>query len=358
MALSGKVIGEKRLTDIAKRFESNPILKPADVKPSVDGLAVECLLNPGVFRYDGKTHLLLRVAERPVQEEGVVSLPVLKDGSVEILSFDKDDPDLDTTDPRGIVYKGQPYLTTLSHLRLASSDDGVNFTVSDRSIFGEGKHESFGIEDCRVGQIDGMFYLLYTAVSENGHGIGMITTSDWRDFNRHGVIIPPANKDGALFEEKIQGDYWCIHRPTGEGLGGNTMWVARSPDLRHWGRHECLAAPRKGKWDAARIGAGASPIKTEKGWLAIYHGANEDNTYCLGAMLMDLDTPAHVIARSDEPIMVPATDYEKYGFFGMVIFTNGHVVDGDTVTIYYGASDEVICGAEFSIEEILETLEV
>ena len=188
--------------------------------------------------------------------------------------------------------------------------------------------------------------------------IGMITTSDWRDFDRHGVVIPPANKDGALFEDKIKGDYWCIHRPTGEGLGANTMWVARSPDLEHWGRHECLATPRKDKWDSARIGAGASPVKTEKGWLEIYHGANEDNTYCLGAMLLDLDNPANVLARSDEPIMVPTTDYEKYGFFGEVIFTNGHVVDGDTVTIYYGASDEVICGAEFSIEEILRRLGV
>ena len=346
------------MADIADRFENNPILKPVDVTPSVDGLAVECLLNPGVFRYGGETHLLLRVAERPVQEEGVVTLPILKDGAVEILSFDKDDPDLDTTDPRGIVYKGKPYLTTLSHLRLASSDDGVRFTVSDTSIFGEGKHESFGIEDCRVAELDGLFYLLYTAVSENGHGIGMISTSDWQSFNRHGVIIPPANKDGALFEEKIGGEYWCLHRPTGEGLGGNFMWVARSPDLLHWGRHESLAAPRKGKWDSARIGAGASPIKTDKGWLTTYHGANEENTYCLGAMLLDLDDPTKVLARSDAPIMVPTTDYEKHGFFGTVVFTNGHVVDGDAVTVYYGASDEVICGAQFSIEEILGTLGV
>ncbi len=164
------------MTDIARRFKDNPILSPKDVKPSVEGLKVECLLNPGVFRYDGKVHLLLRVAERPEQKEGVISLPVLRDGKTEILTFDKNDPDLDDTDPRGVVYKGDCYLTTLSHLRLASSDDGVNFTVSDQSIFGEGRHESFGVEDCRVAEIDGRFYLLYTAVSENGHGIGMIST--------------------------------------------------------------------------------------------------------------------------------------------------------------------------------------
>jgi len=344
------------MSDIAQRFEANPILKPAHVAPSVDGLAVECLLNPGVFRYGGKTHLLLRVAERPVQQEGIVSLPVLNNGKPEILTFDKSDPDLDTTDPRGIVYKGKPYLTTLSHFRLASSDDGVSFTVSDTSLFGEGRHESFGIEDCRVAEVEGRFYLLYTAVSENGHGIGMMSTSDWQAFKREGIIIPPPNKDGALFEEKINGEYWMMHRPTNDGLGGNHMWVARSPNLRYWGKHECLAAPRKGKWDSARIGAGASPIKTDKGWLVIYHGANGDNTYCLGAMLLDIADPRKVLARSDDPIMVPTTDYEKYGFFGEVVFTNGHVVDGDTVTLYYGASDEVICGARFSIEDILASL--
>lgn len=109
-------------------------------------------------------------------------------------------------------------------------------------------------------------------------------------------------------------------------------------------------------WDSARVGAGAPPIRTEKGWLEIYHGADENNRYCLGALLLDLDDPSIVLARSDEPIMEPKEEYEKVGFFGDVVFTNGHLVDGDNLTIYYGASDEVICGAEFSISRILETL--
>jgi predicted GH43/DUF377 family glycosyl hydrolase len=291
-----------------------------------------------------------------VQKEGAISLAVLKDGKTDILEFDKSDPQVDDTDPRILFYQGECFLTTLSHLRLASSDDGVHFSVSEHGIFGEGRHESFGVEDCRVAEIDGGFYLLYTAVSENGHGIGMISTADWQHFHRHGVVIPPANKDGALFEEKIQGEYVCIHRPTGVGLGANSMWIARSRDLDYWGKHEFLAAPREGYWDSARIGAGASPIRTEKGWLEIYHGATAENTYSLGALLLDLNDPTKVLARSNEPIMIPTAAYEKYGFFGKVIFTNGHLVDGDTVRVYYGASDRVICGAEFSIQEILKSL--
>ena len=115
----------------------------------------------------------------------------------------------------------------------------------------------------------------------------------------------------------------------------------------HWGNHRCIAHSRKGMWDSARVGAGAAPIRTPQGWLEIYHGATVNPTrYCLGAMLLDLDEPWKVLARSKEPIMEPIAEYEQVGFFGNVVFTNGHLVDGDEVTIYYGASDSVICGAQ------------
>ncbi|MBQ8916939.1 MAG: glycosidase, partial [Alistipes sp.] len=78
--------------------------------------------------------------------------------------------------------------------------------------------------------------------------------------------------------------------------------------------------------------------------------------YCLGALLLDRNDPSRVLARSEQPLMEPEAPYELTGFFGNVVFTNGHLVDGDRLTIYYGASDEVICGAEFSIAEILKTL--
>ena len=94
------------------------------------------------------------------------------------------------------------------------------------------------------------------------------------------------------------------------------------------------------------------------GWLEIYHGANEDNRYCLGALLLDHNDPSIVLARSAEPIVEPTAEYEKTGFFGNVVFTNGHLVDGDEITIYYGASDEVICAGKLSINEILSSLHV
>ncbi len=342
--------------DLARRFHENPILRPADIKPSIDGMKIECLLNPGVFRFAGKIWMLCRVAEQTEQDDATIKVPIFNsEGKIEILNFDKNDPELDTTDPRVIAYQGEKYLTTLSHLRLVSSTDGKNFKedASYPLIVGEGALESFGIEDCRVADLEDGYHLTYTKVSEIAVGVGYMFTRDWKTFERRGMIFPPHNKDSAIFERKINGKYYALHRPSSPELGGNYIWIAESPDLLHWGNHNCIAITRPNMWDSARVGAGAAPIETEQGWLEIYHGANKEHRYCLGALLLDKNNPSKVLARSKDPIMEPTMDYEKTGFFGNVIFTNGHIVEGDTITIYYGASDEVICGANLSIKEIL-----
>ena len=349
------------MPDITSRFPQNPILFPADIPPSSPGLTVECLLNPGAFRFLNRTWLLLRVAERPPQKPGVTSVPVLDGGAqsrIEILEFQQGDPQLDLSDSRFIRHAGHDYLTTLSHLRLVSSEDGVHFRLEPdyRPLFGQGEFETFGIEDCRVTQIGDEYLLTFSAVSPHGVGVGLRTTRDWKNFQNHGMIFTSHNKDCAIFEEQIDGNYYALHRPSGTGIGGNYIWIAQSPDLKHWGNHRCIAHTRPGMWDEVRIGAGAAPIRTEAGWLEIYHGATKSNRYCLGALLLDLKEPWKVLARSKEPVMEPTAPYELTGFFGNVVFTNGHIVDGDKVTLYYGASDSVVCGAALSISEVLRSL--
>jgi len=345
--------------DIAQRSINNPLLRPGDLKAGIAGMEITCLLNPGVFRMNGKTWLLLRVAERPKQIEDKISFPIYnKDGNIEILSFDKDDSQLDASDPRVILYKGKNYLTTLSYLRLVASDDDIHFQEDQNypPIFGKGDLEAFGIEDCRVATMDDGFYLSFTEVSPIAVGVGLIVTKDFKHYDRKGMIFPPHNKDCALFEEKINGLYYAFHRPSSPELGGNYIWLAESLDRIHWGNHKCVAVTREGSWDETRVGAGGPPIKTSEGWLEIYHGANREHRYCLGALLLDLNDPCKVLARSEEPIMEPIAEYEQTGFFGNVVFTNGHYVKDDMIKIYYGASDEVICSAEFSITEILNSL--
>jgi len=344
------------MKDLAKRFPQNPLLLPKDVRPSAEGLQVICLLNPGVFIFDQKIWLLVRVAESIKQVEGWAFLPALNDdGKLDIIEVPLNDPDLIATDARVFNYQGLDYLTTVSHLRLLSSADGISFAEEKGypGLFGSGQLERFGIEDCRVSLIEGVYYLTYTAVSDSGVGVGMQTTRDWQHFERKGMILPPHNKDVAIFEEKIRGNYYALHRPSSKDIGGNYIWLAESPDGLHWGNHKCIIKTRQGMWDSERVGAGAAPIKTDRGWLEIYHGATLANRYCLGAFLLDLEDPSIVLARTVDPIMVPTERYELSGFFGFVVFTNGHLVKGDELTIYYGAADEFVCGATFSIQEIL-----
>ena len=346
------------MADIAQRFPGNPLLVPAQVRPSQPGSKIECLLNPGVFLHEGRTHLLVRVAERPEPQPGRVRVPIMEEGKLKILDWDSGDPALNTSDPREYKYQGEGYLSTLSHLRLFVSDDGIAFSPAEQApLWGQGILETFGIEDCRVTTFeDGRFFLTYTAVSAWGYGVGLRETSDWRTYTHHELILPPSNKDAAIFERKIAGRYVCLHRPSGVIVGGHYIWMAFSNDLKHWGGHCPVARTRPGMWDSARIGAGAAPIYTGQGWLEIYHGADQNSRYCLGALLLDLHEPWKVLARSAEPIMEPLAEYEQKGFFGHVVFTNGHLVNGDEITLYYGASDNVICGAKLSLEKILASL--
>lgn len=340
-----------------ERFAANPLITPEQVTPSQPGWEILGVFNPGVFRHEHRLGLVLRVAERPPQEAGWLSVPVMDpaaEGGMRVLRWRLDDPLLDARDPRIVSYDGDTYLTSISHLRLAWSTDGVTFAIDTLpAVTGQGPQETFGCDDARVARINGTWYLTYSVASPMGVAVGMSSTRDWRSFTHHGNPLCPDNKDCALFEERLAGHYWCLHRPSNVHIPGNHIWLASSPDLHHWGHHLCLAMTRPGMWDAARIGGCGSPIRTERGWLVIYHGANAANRYCLGAMLLDLHDPRRVIKRLEQPIMVPETDDERHGFMPDVIFNNGHDLQGDTLTLYYGACDERICGARVSLSALL-----
>jgi predicted GH43/DUF377 family glycosyl hydrolase len=172
-----------------------------------------------------------------------------------------------------------------------------------------------------------------------------------------GNIFHPDNKDTTIFPQKVNGLYYALHRPSTSEYAKPNMWIAESPDLYHWGNHRLVAAVREGAWDSTRMGASCVPILTEKGWLEIYHGADESNCYCLGAMLLEKDEPWKVIARSSVPILEPTESYEVEGYFGNVVFGCGLVQDGDNINIYYGAADTCVCLAIASISSILKELE-
>jgi beta-1,2-mannobiose phosphorylase / 1,2-beta-oligomannan phosphorylase len=337
--------------DLLTRWPGNPLITPADVRPSRPDWKVDCAFNAGVAQVGDETIMLLRVAESVARaDEGTTCVPLLEaDGeawrcTTKTLRFD--DPAYNFADPRMIALRADPsqvYLTSLSHLRLARSSNGTDFVVDDEPfLFPSTRYERFGCEDARLTPIDGRWYINYTAVSDLGIATGLAVTDDFRSVERLGLIFSPDNRDVCLFPRRIDGSYWCLHRPAPKHLGTPEIWIARSPDLMHWGHHQRLAGAVPGGWEASKIGGGAPMIETDRGWLQIYHGVDADQRYSLGALLLDRDDPRIVRARLAGPLAKPTTEYELTGFFGNVLFSCGAVVVGDELRVYYGAADEVM----------------
>lgn len=342
------------------RSSKNPIISPVDVKPSMPGWKVVCVFNAGVTIFNDEVLLLLRVAEQPLQDgKNKIVSPIVdaKSQAIRLLEFDRNDPDIDISDSRVIVTKDTMYLTSLSHFRIARSKDGINFKVEEKpAVFPEGEYEEYGIEDPRITCIDGAYYISYSAVSSLGICTCLIKTNDFVSFERMGVIFPPDNKDVEIFPEKINGKYYSLHRPSSGSMKCNNMWIAESQDLISWGNHRFLIGTRRGSWDSERVGGSLVPIKTSKGWLEIYHGADESHRYCLGAILLDSDEPWQVIGRTEKPIMEPEADYEKQGFFGNVVFPCGGLLDNGIIKLYYGTSDTFMAYAELEMDAVMSMI--
>ncbi|MGO4344905.1 glycoside hydrolase family 130 protein [Paenibacillus sp. MCAF9] len=346
------------------RYEENPIITPADIQPYHKGFQVIGAFNAGVAEYNGETLLLLRVAEQPISDDpNKVLAPVYNTGTgkIDLVELDRKDERYDFSDPRVVRDVTQnatfAYLTSISYVRIARSKDGHRFTIDNEPfIYPSNEQEIFGVEDPRVTQIGEDYYIYFSVVSPKGIGESMVSTRDFSNVTHHGMIFSPDNKDVLIFPEKIGGKYYALHRPTMKSIGTPEIWIAESDNLLYWGNHKHLLGLRQGMWDSGRIGGGAVPIKTDKGWLELYHGATMEHRYCMGAVLLDLEHPEKVIARSAAPVLEPEADYEKKGFFGDVVFSCGVVVDGDIVRMYYGVADTSMACAELSLQEILDSL--
>jgi predicted GH43/DUF377 family glycosyl hydrolase len=343
------------------RSPHNPIITPKDIPPYLKDYEVIGVFNAGVMRYNGEVLLLLRVAERPPQDDPNFFLSPFYDvanSTVGINRFEKGQPGYDFSDSRGIGTPDGSFLTSISYLRKARSKDGIHFEIDDHpALFPENQYEIYGIEDCRITMIDDTYYINYSAVSNLGITTCLASTKDFAFIQREGVIFQPDSKNIAIFPRKINGKYYALHRPSNSSFGKPSMWIAESPDLLCWGNHRFVMGCREGYWDEARIGASCIPIQLDQGWLEIYHGADRNNRYCLGAILLDPDQPWRVMARSKQPLLEPEMSYEKDGFFGNVIFSCGALYEENKVKIYYGAADTSMCYAEIALEEIMKSLE-
>jgi predicted GH43/DUF377 family glycosyl hydrolase len=246
---------------------------------------------------------------------------------------------------------------------LATSDDGYSFTVEPKFVMTPSNQEPFktyeelGIEDPRITLLEGVYYIMYTAYSHHGARLAIAKTTDFRTYERIALISEPNNKNAVLFPRKINGRYVRLDRPFSGSYGA--IWISYSDDLTAWYDSEVVMTPRSGYWDSDRIGAGVPPIELDYAWLEIYHGVKNTSfgpIYRMGAVLLDLENPAVVVARSAVPILSPKELYERVGDVGNVVFACGAVPEDDgTIKLYYGASDTYICVGTAKMTDIVDT---
>ncbi|MGB9620549.1 MAG: glycoside hydrolase family 130 protein, partial [Armatimonadota bacterium] len=213
-----------------------------------------------------------------------------------------------------------------------------------------------GIFDTRITPLDGVYYVMYNVASRLGTRIMLARTTDFSSLETIGFIAGPDHRNCALFPEKIGGYYVRLERPHGESEGD--IYISYSPDLIYWGRTKLLLEKNTRYWESAKVGPGAPPLRTDEGWLVIYHGVRKGMngyTYQMGCMLLDLDDPSRIIGKMNEPLMSPEQYYERVGIVPNVVFPTAAIRHGgpDEIKVYYGAADTCIGLATGSISEIL-----
>lgn len=274
-----------------------------------------------------------------------------------------------TFNPGAVKHNGEYILlmdvTTLDDIHrlwIARSRDGYHFEPDPEPVNWpepDPIHPETCVYDPRITKIGDEYIILYASdLFQNQVRVGIVKTKDFVTFERVAIASEFGNRNGALFPEKVDGLYVRLDRPFGNELDPCYMWVSYSPDLVFWGKSRPVTYKGKPFQDGHKLGAGAVPIKTEHGWLEIYHTVSSTCNgfiYRLKACLLDLEDPSKIIGYTRDFILWPEHDYEMKGRVMNVVFTCNAIAEDDgSLKIYYGAADTNIGLAEGCIDELVD----
>jgi predicted GH43/DUF377 family glycosyl hydrolase len=251
-----------------------------------------------------------------------------------------------------MLYRAQDAAGT-SRLGYAESPNGVHFTKRFGAVLApEAEYEKGGgVEDPRLIELDGRFYLTYTGYNRKDAQLCLAESMDLIHWKRLGVILPAYQgkwnrgwtKSGAIVSERIAGKYWMYWLGTAADKT-DQMGISSSSDLLHW--TEELDAPvlprRPGKFDSRVVEPGPPPLLTSKGIVLIYNGADDKLVYRTGIAVFDRNDPRKVLYRSDEPVFGPEKEWEKVGQVPNVVFVEGMAKRGKEWLFYYGGADKFV----------------
>ena len=288
----------------------------------------------------------------------------------------------------GAVKFGDSYLLLLrvqnrgreSFMLKAVSEDGVSFKIDKKAVVFRGietvRQTIYHMYDPRITRIDDTYYIMFAMDMEDGCRLGLAQTYNFEEYTFLGIVSDDDNRNGVLFPEKIADRYVRLERPNSfssqeNPLTGDTIFISYSDDLIKWGDRAPVFSGRWHYWDEL-IGAGPPPVKTEHGWLLIYHGIAthfaSSRIYQAGAALLDLNDPGKVLSRTRCNILEPRELYETIGQVPNVVFPSGLIVDAsgenntamaeDTVYLYYGAADTSVCLAASTVGQIIDVCNI
>ena len=320
-----------------KRFPRNPVLSAKDVP-----FEAALIFNAGVAKFRGKYVMVFRDDYGCSAEDFAAWYP----------GCGRRPPQLKTK------------------LGLALSDDGMNWEVQPKPIFNVNISGNENIYDPRLTVIDGRCYICFAVHTRWGQCGGIAVTDDFDNFDILHTTSPD-NRNLVLFPEKIKGNFVRLERPFPvygrDEDEAFDIWISTSPDGRFWGENKLLLGTEDVPFCNCKIGPGAPPVKTSKGWLTTFHAVKKVNhelcswhkgwnkIYYGGIMLLDLDNPGQIVGMCKEPILTPETEYESNGFRGEVIFPGGMILeDSGEVKIYYGAADTVECLATAHVDDLIK----
>ncbi|MCD6272098.1 MAG: glycoside hydrolase family 130 protein [Deltaproteobacteria bacterium] len=300
------------IKSIIKRYPKNPILTPDDVP-----YPVATVHNAGVVKHAGSYMMLFR----------------------------------------SHLHNGR------SIIGLGKSDNGFDFKVMPKPFLMPAQHgifaeyEELGVEDLRISPLEGYYTLTYSAYSRHGTRIALARTRDFEHIERIALISQADMRNVVIFPERFNNEYVRLDRPHSQIMPWS-IWISYSPDLVHWGDSRLIMKPLQYHWDELKVGPGAPPFRTDRGWLHIYHGVFRTMAgavYRLGVALHDLNDPSTIIGVSDQWILQPQDPWELTGYVPNVVFTCGAVPEEDgTVKVYWGGADTVMCAGTASIADLVE----
>ncbi len=251
----------------------------------------------------------------------------------------------------------------IPHVYFGRSKDALHWEFDPEKIdFRDATGESFQplyAYDPRLVRVEDTYYIIWCQ-DMYGAAIGMAETKDFTSFTRLENPFLPYNRNAVLFPRKINGNFVMLSRPCDNGhTAFGDIFVSESPDMVYWGRHRHVMGRGERWWENLKIGGGAAPIETDKGWLMFYHGVvNTCNgyVYSVGAAILDIDEPSRVLHRCGNYILTPEEWYEERGFVPNVCFPCATIHDSETgrIALYYGCADSYVGVAYTTAQEIYD----